>query len=45
LLLKKQPIFKDNRGLFTPIKLNDNWTQSNVIVNNRWQNVVQGLGE
>jgi dTDP-4-dehydrorhamnose 3,5-epimerase len=32
--LIKQPIFKDNRGLFTPIELNDNWTQSNVIVNN-----------
>jgi dTDP-4-dehydrorhamnose 3,5-epimerase len=32
--LLKQPIFKDNRGLFTPIELNDNWTQSNIIVNN-----------
>ena len=32
--LLKQPVFRDNRGLFAPIKLNDNWTQSNIIVNN-----------
>ena len=32
--LLKQPVFRDNRGSFAPIKLNDNWTQSNIIVNN-----------
>jgi len=32
--LLKQPIFKDNRGLFAPIKLNDIWTQSNINISN-----------
>ena len=31
--LSKQPIFKDNRGSFTPIKLSDKWVQSNVSIN------------
>jgi dTDP-4-dehydrorhamnose 3,5-epimerase len=32
--LLKQPIFKDNRGSFVPIKLNNNWVQSNISINN-----------
>jgi len=31
--LSKQPIFKDNRGSFTPIKLSEKWVQSNVSIN------------
>lgn len=31
--LKKQPIFKDHRGSFTPIKLSDKWVQSNISIN------------
>ena len=31
--LSKQPIFKDNRGSFTPIKLSDKWVQSNISIN------------
>ena len=31
--LKKQPIFKDHRGSFTPIKLSDKWIQSNISFN------------
>ena len=31
--LKKQPIFKDHRGSFTPIKLSDKWVQSNISTN------------
>ena len=31
--LSKQPIFKDHRGSFTPIKLSDKWVQSNVSIN------------
>jgi len=30
--LKKQPIFKDHRGSFTPIKLSDKWVQSNISI-------------
>jgi dTDP-4-dehydrorhamnose 3,5-epimerase len=28
-----RPIYKDNRGLFIPIKLEDNWVQSNLSIN------------
>lgn len=31
--LKKQSIFKDHRGSFTPIKLSDKWVQSNISIN------------
>ena len=31
--LSKQPVFKDHRGSFTPIKLSDKWVQSNVSIN------------
>lgn len=31
--LSKQPIFKDNRGRFIPIKLDGTWVQSNISVN------------
>ena len=31
--LKKQTIFKDHRGSFTPIKLSDKWVQSNISIN------------
>jgi dTDP-4-dehydrorhamnose 3,5-epimerase len=31
--LKKQPVFKDHRGSFTPIKLSDKWVQSNISIN------------
>jgi dTDP-4-dehydrorhamnose 3,5-epimerase len=31
--LLKQPVFRDNRGLFAPIKLNGTWVQSNISVN------------
>lgn len=29
-----QPVFKDHRGSFTPIKLSNKWTQSNISINN-----------
>ena len=28
-----QPVYKDNRGSFVPIKLEDNWVQSNLSIN------------
>lgn len=28
-----QPVFKDHRGSFTPIKLSDKWVQSNISIN------------
>jgi dTDP-4-dehydrorhamnose 3,5-epimerase-like enzyme len=31
--LSKQPIFKDHRGFFAPIKLSDKWVQSNISIN------------
>ena len=31
--LKKQSIFKDHRGSFTPSKLSDKWVQSNISIN------------
>jgi dTDP-4-dehydrorhamnose 3,5-epimerase len=31
--LSKQPIFKDHRGSFTPIKLSEKWVQSNISIN------------
>ena len=31
--LLKQPVFRDNRGLFAPIKLNNTWVQSNISTN------------
>jgi dTDP-4-dehydrorhamnose 3,5-epimerase len=31
--LLTQPIFRDNRGLFAPIKLDSTWVQSNISVN------------
>ena len=31
--LKKQSVFKDHRGSFTPIKLSDKWVQSNISIN------------
>ena len=28
-----QPVYKDNRGSFVPVKLEDNWIQSNLSIN------------
>ena len=31
----KQPVYKDNRGAFTPIELSGNWVQTNISINNK----------